>query len=96
MKKIVCITSMNKPYYDKIGKLMIESWSAHWPKDCELLVYQEGFEIEDFDRVHSVSWEDHCYQDWLNLAWSDLFLMYEIISSLDLRKYECLIRYQHY
>ena len=68
MKKIVCITSMNKPYYDKIGKLMIESWSAHWPKDCELLVYQEGFEIEKFDRVIGISWEDKCYTDWLSFS----------------------------
>lgn len=68
MTKIVCITSMNKPYYDKIGKLMIESWSAHWPKDCELLVYQEGFEIEKFDRVIGISWEDKCYTDWLSFS----------------------------
>ena len=66
MTKIICVTSMNKPYYDHIGKLMIESWSKFWPDDCELIVYQEGFEIEDFDRVNGVSWEDHCYQDWLN------------------------------
>ena len=68
MTKIICITSMNKSYYDKIGKLMIESWSAHWPADCKLLVYQEGFEIEKFDKVTGVSWEDKCYNDWLEFS----------------------------
>jgi hypothetical protein len=68
MTKIVCVTSMDKLYYDKIGKLMIESWSTHWPEDCKLLVYQEGFEIEKFDRVTGVSWEDKCYDDWLEFS----------------------------
>ena len=62
--QIKCITSMNKGYYDAIGKLMIASWSKYWSKDIELIVYQEGFEIENFDRVTGVSWEDHCEQDW--------------------------------
>ena len=55
---------MNKPYYDKLGKLMIESWSKFWPEDFELIVYQEGFEIEKFDRVIGVSWEDNCLESW--------------------------------
>jgi hypothetical protein len=68
MTKIVCITSMNKPYYDNIGKLMIESWSARWPDDCELLVYQEDFEIDKFDKVTGVSWKDRCYDNWLKFS----------------------------
>lgn len=64
MSRITCFTSMNKPYYDHIGKLMIESWSKFWPQDCELIVYQEGFEIEDFDRVTRVSWENTCLENW--------------------------------
>ena len=68
MTKIVCITSMDKTYYDNIGKLMIESWSARWPEDAELLVYQEGFEIDKFDRVTGVSWEENCYDDWLKFS----------------------------
>ena len=62
--KIVCFTSMHKPYYDRIGKLMIESWSKFWPEDCELIVYQEGFEIEKFKNVQGVSWEDNCLEPW--------------------------------
>lgn len=62
--KIKCITSMNQSYYDRIGKLMIESWSKFWPGDCELIVYQEGFEIEKVDRVIGVSWEDNCFDSW--------------------------------
>ena len=62
--KIKCITSMNKSYYDRLGKLMIESWSKFWPEDCELIVYQEGFEIEKFDRVIGISWEDNCLESW--------------------------------
>lgn len=68
MTKIVCITSMNKPYYDHIGRLMIESWTKRWPVDCQLLVYQEGFEIEKFDRVMGVSWEENCYDNWLKFS----------------------------
>ena len=55
---------MNRPYYDKLGKLMIASWSKFWPKDCELFVYQEGFEVEKFDRVTGVSWEENCLESW--------------------------------
>lgn len=64
MSKIVCITSMNKSYYDHIGKLMIESWSKFWPEDCELVVYQEGFEIENFKNVRGISWEEYCFKQW--------------------------------
>lgn len=64
MTKIVCITSMNELYHDHIGKLMIESWSKFWPKDCELIVYQEGFEIKNFDNVTGVSWEENCLESW--------------------------------
>lgn len=62
--KIKCVTSMNKPYYDRLGKLMIESWSKYWPDDSKLIVYQEGFEIENFDNVDGISWEDYCLSDW--------------------------------
>ena len=55
---------MNKAYYDRLGKLMIETFSKFWPEDCELIVYQEGFEIEKFDRVIGVSWEDNCLESW--------------------------------
>jgi hypothetical protein len=66
--KIICFTSMNKPYYDRIGKLMIETFSKFWPEDCELIVYQEGFEIENFDRVTGVSWEENCLENWNKFA----------------------------
>ena len=62
MTKIVCITSMNKSYYDNIGKLMIESWSKFWPEDCKLFVYQEGFKIDIFKNVEGLSWEDNCLE----------------------------------
>ena len=59
---------MNKPYYDHIGKLMIASWSKFWPGDCELIVYQEGFQIEESENVKGVSWEDNCYDQWLKFS----------------------------
>ena len=68
MNKIVCITSMNKPYYDNIGKLMIETWSKRWPSDCELLVYQEDFEIDKFDKVRGIDWKTHCYDNWISFT----------------------------
>lgn len=64
MPKITCVTSMNKPYYDRIGKLMIETFSKFWPDNSNLCVYQEGFQIEKFDRVIGLSWEDNCLSDW--------------------------------
>ena len=68
MTKIACITTMHKPYYDHIGKLMIETWSKRWPDDCELFVYQEDFEIDKFDKVKGIDWNKHCYDDWLKFA----------------------------
>ena len=64
MTKIACITTMHKPYYDHIGKLMIETFSKFWPKNSTLYVYQEGFEIDNFDRVVGLSWEENCFSDW--------------------------------
>lgn len=68
MKKIICFTSMNKPYYDKIGKLMIDSWEKFWPDDCQLFVYQEGFQIKENERIKGISWEDNCYDKWLKFS----------------------------
>jgi hypothetical protein len=59
---------MNKPYYDKLGKLMIDSWSKFWPEETELIVYQEEFEIEKVDRVTGISWEDNCLVDWTEFS----------------------------
>ena len=65
MTKIVCVTTMNEVYYNKIGKLMLESWSAFWPKTCRLVVYQEGlFNIGSFKNIEIVNWHDNCYKDW--------------------------------
>lgn len=66
--KIKCFTTMHKPYYNHIGKLMIESWSKFWPKECELIVYQEGFEIDKSERVSAINWEDRCLQPWLQFS----------------------------
>jgi len=68
MLKIACITSMNKDYHDRIGKLMIETFSKFWPDDCQLIVYQEGFQIEENKKVKGISWEDNCYDKWLKFS----------------------------
>lgn len=60
MTKIVCITSMNKEYYDQIGKLMIASWDKYWSEDCQLFVYQEDFEITDKNKVRGIDWYKSC------------------------------------
>lgn len=54
---------MNKPYYDTIGKLMIETWHKYWPNDCKLFVYQEDFKIENKENVIGISWRDNCYNN---------------------------------
>ena len=39
------VTTMNKEYFDNIGYQMIESYIKHWPKNINLYVYLEDFEL---------------------------------------------------
>lgn len=44
MTKYAAITSVSQDYYDHCGKACIESFSAFWPEDIELYVYNEDME----------------------------------------------------
>lgn len=35
------VTSMSRPYYDKIGKVMLDSYVNMWPEDVKLRIYTE-------------------------------------------------------
>ena len=58
------MTTMHKPYFDHIGDIMLESFDKYWPKDIELYVFQEGFEIPQYSNIKGISWEDHCQEGW--------------------------------
>jgi hypothetical protein len=55
---IHCATTMNKEYYDTIGKLMIRSWMKFFPTDTKLHLYLEDFKLELNDpRIIFHNWE---------------------------------------
>ena len=54
-KMFALITSMNKPYYDHCGKLMIESFERHW-RGIDLYCYNESFEFKN-KRWTMMGWE---------------------------------------
>jgi hypothetical protein len=45
MRTIAAVTTMNQAYYDAIGRYMLETFVAHWPRDFPLYVYTEGFDL---------------------------------------------------
>jgi hypothetical protein len=55
---LVCATTMNKEYYDTIGKLMLRSWMKFFPTDSKLYLYLEDFKLDLNDsRIIQCSWE---------------------------------------
>jgi len=62
--KIACMTTMHKPYFDHIGDIMLESFGRYWPTDIELFVFQEDFEIPNYDRITGLDWNEHCKSRW--------------------------------
>lgn len=54
---INCVTTMNKEYYESIGKLMLKTWSKYFPNDSKMYLYLEDFEL-DFEDPRFV------YMDW--------------------------------
>ena len=43
------ITTFSQDGYDLYGKNMIKSWLQHWPNSSELIVYTEGYTLEEQD-----------------------------------------------
>lgn len=67
---LYCATTMNKEYYDTIGKLMLRSWMKFFPADAKLYLYLEDFSLELNDsRVILCDWNtyiDPIYKKWAN------------------------------
>ena len=66
---INCVTTMNKEYYDCIGKLMLTTWCKYFPSDAKLYLYLEDFSL-DFEDPRFVigSWDSEIipnYDQWL-------------------------------
>lgn len=56
---IRCFTTMDKKYYQGIGKVMIYTWLENFSKDSKLHLYLEDFSIDiDDDRIVLEPWED--------------------------------------
>lgn len=71
--KIHCLSTMNKEYYDTIGKLMIHTWKECFPKNYILHLYLEDFSINNADQIILEDWSevDFLYQTWKNNNFSD-------------------------
>lgn len=59
---IHCVTTMNKGYYDWIGRVMIETWKEFFPNNYVLHLYLEDFELKEKDpRIIIEDWNDVMY-----------------------------------
>jgi len=47
MRKITCITSFDKNYYEHTGKVFLSSWLKYWSDDFHLVIYNEDFRLPD-------------------------------------------------
>lgn len=63
-----CATTMNKEYYETIGKLMLRSWIKFFPADAKLHLYLEDFSLDLQDsRVIMCDWNtqiDPIFKKW--------------------------------
>jgi len=54
-----CVTTMNKEYFDYIGKVMLKSWVEFFPKNYVLHLYLEDFTVKTNDsRIIVEDWTD--------------------------------------
>ena len=71
---IHCVTTMNKEYYDSIGRVMIETWKEFFPQNYVLHLYLEDFNLDEKDpRVIIEDWNDvmFYFNQWDNLRGSN-------------------------
>jgi hypothetical protein len=56
------VTSMHKPYFDHIGRVMLESWLHYWNREnMTLTIYAEEFDYDFNDkRIIWKDWRKHC------------------------------------
>jgi len=71
MRTFAAVTTMNRAYYDSIGRGMLETFVEHWPLDFPLYVYTEGFDlpiqaanIHTLDLYQEVGTRLQAYLDW--------------------------------
>lgn len=56
---IRCVTTMNKEYYEGIGKIMILTWLENFTNDYTLHLYLENFDIDIIDpRIIKEDWKE--------------------------------------
>lgn len=56
---IRCVTTMNKEYYEGIGKIMILTWLENFKNDYTLHLYLEDFDIDIMDpRIIKEDWKE--------------------------------------
>lgn len=71
---INCITTMNKSYYDGIGKLMIKTWIDSFPDNYNLHLYLEDFNLDIADHrviVHDFTEVQKLWDIWFKKHGSD-------------------------
>jgi hypothetical protein len=57
----VVITTFSIDGYELYGRRMINTWLKHWPKNISLVVYTEGYELEETDsRLSSIDINQAC------------------------------------
>lgn len=55
------ITTFSIDGYELYGKRMVSTWIQYWPKDFELIVYTEGFTLEEKDpRITEIDINQAC------------------------------------
>lgn len=71
---IHCVTTMNKEYYNEIGKLMIKTWLDCFPKNYVLHLYLEDMTLDiNDDRLIKEDWNEvqKLYDYWWDTRHSD-------------------------
>ena len=71
---IHCVTTMNKAYYDGIGRVMIATWLEYFPSNYILHLYLEDFTLDiDDTRVIIEDWNsvNELFEIWKSTRFSD-------------------------
>jgi hypothetical protein len=71
---IQCVTTMNKEYYNGIGRVMIATWLEYFPSDYVLHLYLEDFTLDIADdRIIIEDWNsvNKLFEIWKSTRFSD-------------------------
>ncbi len=53
-KRVTAITTFNKKGLEQYGRTAMASFGAHWPDDVSLVIYTEGFSVEETPRISGI------------------------------------------